>query len=192
MNHPELCVRAIRWLRGTRRCNPVYSLNASCAEVPDAIGWSSAHGWYGSTVIECKTSVNDFYADQKKRFVWQSTKHEGLRYPMKRFGVKEASEMGFAKVEIPMMGDFRFYLCEPGIITESLVAEKAPCHGLIYRDGRAMRIIRQAPRRDTVDKDSEIRYLRFAIINAKVQAEIEEKCCEIAAKRLSQEVLEFK
>lgn len=192
MNHAELCKRATRWLRGTRRCNPVYSNNASCGEVPDAIGWSSAHGWYGSTVIECKTSVNDFYADQKKRFMWQSTKHDGLHYPMKRLPIKQAAEMGFVKVEVPMMGDFRFYLCEPGIIAEDLVAEKAPCHGLIYADGRAMRIMRQAPRREKVDKDSEIRYLRFAIINSKVQPEIEEKDREVAAKRLLEEVVDLR
>lgn len=170
MNHGELCQRAIRWLRGTRRCSPVYSNCASCAEVPDAIGWSSACHWSGSTVIECKTSVSDFYADQKKRFVWQSTEHEGLRHPMKRLTIKKAAEMGFVKSEVPMMGDFRFYLCEPGILTAELVTEKAPCHGLIYRDGHAMRIIKEAPRREKVDKDSEIRYLRFAIINAKVSA----------------------
>jgi hypothetical protein len=174
VNHAELCKRARRWLRGTRRCNPVYSNNASCAEIPDAIGWSSAHGWYGSTVIECKTSLGDFHADQKKRFMWQSTKHPFLRYPMKRFSQKYATENDFVKAEVPRMGDFRFYLCEPGIITAEMVAEKTPCHGLIYRDGHAMRMIRQAPRRDKVDKDAEIRYLRFAIINAKAQQEVSE------------------
>lgn len=76
MTHEKLCDRAVRWLRGTRRCNPVYSRNASCAEIPDAIGWSSSYYWYGSTVIECKASVPDFYADQRKKFVWQHGEHE--------------------------------------------------------------------------------------------------------------------
>jgi hypothetical protein len=156
-------------LRGTRRCNPVYSNNASCAEIPDAIGWSSAHDWYGSTVIECKTFLGDFHADHKKRFLWQSTRHCFVRYPAKRFSQEYAAANEFVKVEVPMMGDFRFYLCEPGIISAQLVAEKAPDHGLIYRDGCAMRVIRPAIRRDKVDKDAEIRYLRFAIINAKTQ-----------------------
>lgn len=157
--HNELCLRAVQWLRGTRRCNPVYSLNASCAEIPDAIGWSSTYGWRGSTVIECKTSIADFYADQRKRFRW------GL------------------KTEVSRMGDYRFYLCEPGIITPELVANKAPDHGLIYRYGHAMKIVIPAPRRETVDKDSEIRYLRFAIINGKTGREIEE--------HLAQKVLQF-
>jgi len=81
---------------------------------------------------------------------------------------KEAVERGFVESEVPVMGDFRFYLCEPGIVTAEMVAAKAPCHGLIYRDGHAMRIIRPAPRREKVDREAEIRFLRFAIINQKV------------------------
>ena len=144
-------------------------------------------------MIECKTSLSDFYADQRKRFEWVKKDQEpnvGLyRYKMSRFTAKYAKEHGYEAVEVPMMGDFRFYLCEPGIITPELVAEKAPCHGLIYRSGRAMKIVRPAPRREKVDKDSEIRYLRFAIINAKSQAENEQKLEEIIAKRVNQEVL---
>jgi hypothetical protein len=174
VTHSELCIRAVRWLRGTRRCNPVYSLNASCAEIPDAIGWSSAHGWYGSTIIECKTSLNDFYADQKKRYGW---KHPDYNWHLSadRFTLKRAKEAGYERVDIPLMGDFRFYLCDAGLLLPELVSEKAPDHGLIYRDGKAMRIIRPAPRREQVDKDAEIRYLRFAIINGKTGREIEER-----------------
>jgi hypothetical protein len=189
MNHTELCLRALRWLRGTRRCNPVYSLNASCAEVPDAIGWASTYRWEGSTVIECKTSVSDFYADKQKRIGWKD--ESGHIHTAHWITKKQAQENGFTQVELPMMGDFRFYLCEPGIISVELVEKHAPDHGLIYREGRAMRIVRQAPKRTNVDKDSEIRYLRFAIINAKSQEEIEKKLSEILAKRLPQEVLEF-
>jgi hypothetical protein len=146
----------------------VFSNVASCAEVPDAIGWSSAYGWHGSTVIECKTSVSDFYADRKKRFRWNCAEHPSVYYPRDRMSAKEAVERGFVESEVPVMGDFRFYLCEPGIVTAEMVAAKAPCHGLIYRDGHAMRIIRPAPRREKVDREAEIRFLRFAIINQKV------------------------
>jgi hypothetical protein len=68
------------------------------------------------------------------------------------------------------MGDFRFYFCLPELLSCELIEEKAPDHGLIYLDGRRVRIVRSAPRRTLVDKDSEIRYLRFAIINAKQMA----------------------
>jgi len=166
VNHADLCLRAVRWLRGTRRCNPVYSLNASCSEVPDAIGWSSAHSWYGSTVIECKTSVSDFYADKKKWFAW---KRPGSKWTMpgSRFSMKEGKEAGYEMVPVLSMGDFRFYFCELGVLALELIEKHAPDHGLIWRDGRVMRIIRTAPRREMVDKDAEIRYLRFAIINRK-------------------------
>jgi hypothetical protein len=68
------------------------------------------------------------------------------------------------------MGDFRFFMCEPDILTVDLVTKHAPDHGLIYADGRRrLKIVLPAIRREAamIDKDSEIRYLRFAIINAK-------------------------
>jgi hypothetical protein len=64
--HQQLCDRALRWLSGTRRCEPVFAGIASCSEVPDAIGWSSCYAHEGSTVIECKISRSDFYAERKK------------------------------------------------------------------------------------------------------------------------------
>jgi hypothetical protein len=163
MDHTSLCERARRWLSGTRRCKPVFSNNASCREIPDAIGWSSSTG---STVVECKTSVSDFYADQKKHFRWAK---EGIThwYKMSRITAKQASEEGYERFPVLMMGDFRFYLCEQGVLTPELVAEKMPDHGLGYVCGRSIRIVIPAPRRKLVDKDSEIRYLRFAIINQK-------------------------
>jgi len=114
-------------------------------------------------VVECKTSVRDFYADKRKRFAWRHKEHGWIIYKL----WTEQKE-NFEKIEVSMMGDFRFYFCEPGIITTNMVEEHAPDHGLIYKDGRAMRIVRPAPRRTLVDKDGEIRYLRFAIINGKV------------------------
>ena len=166
LTHDELCERARRWLSGTRRCHPVFSQCASCEEIPDAIGWSSAWGWKGSTVIECKTSVSDFRADKKKRFMWKHPQHD-WRFGMDRFSKKRAKEDGYELVEVPMMGDYRFYFCEAGVLPESMVAEQAPDHGLIYKEGQWIRIVRPAPKREMVDKDSEIRFLRFAIINAK-------------------------
>jgi hypothetical protein len=174
MNHQELCERAKLWLRGTRRCNPVFSNCASCGEIPDAIGWASAYKWEGSTVIECKVSVSDFYADKSKRLGFKDPK-TGHIYTSTWWGRKAAKAQGYEEVELPMMGDYRFYLCEPRIISVELVEKHAPDHGLIYRDGRAMRIVRPAPKRENVDKDSEIRYLRFAIINGKNPFSVPEK-----------------
>lgn len=168
--HGALCARARRWLSGTRRCDPVYSNQASCAEIPDAIGWSSSYSWQGSTVIECKASVNDFYADQHKRFEWTKEAVSGFRYRRSRMTIKEATEGGYEKVEVSMMGDFRFYLCMENLLPLALVEKHAPDHGLLYlMDKRSVRIVKPAPRRpyDKIDKDSEIRYLRFAILKSR-------------------------
>lgn len=167
LTHDQLCKRAMRWLSGTRRCNPVFSNIASCAEIPDAIGWASCYYWEGSQVMECKTSVSDFYADKQKRLGFKDPK-SGHIYTSTWWGKKRAKEKGFEEVELPMMGDYRFYLCEPGVISAELVEKHAPDHGLIYKQGNAMRIVRPAPKRTNVDREAEIRYLRFAIINGKV------------------------
>src|SRR5262245_18102650 len=132
MTRDELCEKAMRWLRGTRRCNPVYAHNASCSEIPDAIGWSSSHQWRGSTVIECKTSVSDFYADLRKYRMWQHPEHDLWRFPTKRISKKRAEQEGFKTIELLSMGDYRFYFCQTDVLSIELVADKAPDHGLIY------------------------------------------------------------
>jgi hypothetical protein len=176
LTHDQLCKRAKRWLRGTRRCNPVFSQCASCSEIPDAIGWSSCHSWYGSTVIECKTSLNDFRADKSKYLMWQHPEHK-WKLPGWRIGKKEAAQQGYTEIVVPSMGDYRFFMCEIGVLTEELVTQQRPDHGLLALEGRAVRMLRPAPKREVVDKDSEIRFLRFAIINGKephVEEETEE------------------
>lgn len=165
MTHAELVERGQRWLSGTRRCDPVYAGFASCAEIPDVIGWSSCRGWRGSTVLECKTSLNDFYADRKKTFEWRHGEH-GWTYPAKRISEKKALSEGYQKITVPRMGNFRFYFCMAGLISPELVEERAPDHGLIWAiNRRIVRIKREAPFRDDADLGSEVQYLRFAIIN---------------------------
>src|SRR5580658_9773174 len=112
MTHAELCERAKRWLSGTKRCEPVLSNCASCREIPDAIGWSSCHKWYGSIVVECKTSFADFWADQRKYEGWRNKKWD---YYTKRKPRPEIMQE-YERVAFPKMGDFRFFMCEPGII----------------------------------------------------------------------------
>ena len=65
MTHAELVARACRWLRTTRRCNLVLT-EPRCyrvLECPDAIGWIRGNH---SILVECKTSIEDFRADQRK------------------------------------------------------------------------------------------------------------------------------
>lgn len=183
-SHGQLCERAKRWLGGTRRCDPVFSNCASCSEVPDAIGWSSCYKWSGSTVVECKTSLRDFYADKSKYESWH--KPDGpswMRYSRSRLTVKDAAEAGMVLTKLPSMGDYRFFFCEPGIITEEQVAERHPEHGLLWLNGRSVVIVRPAPlRTELIDKDSEIRYLRFAILNQHKPYSIPEECDFLAGR----------
>jgi SH3-like domain-containing protein len=64
-------------------------------------------------------------------------------------------------------------MCDSDVLRKSTIEEYAPDHGLLYIEGRRVRIVRQATRRELVDKDGEIRYLRFAIINRKRDASVE-------------------
>jgi len=63
--HAALVQRAARWLAKTRKSVVVVTeCSAFCANlVPDALGWT-ARG--ASTLVECKTSISDFYADRGK------------------------------------------------------------------------------------------------------------------------------
>lgn len=162
--HDQLCERARRWLRGTRRCKPVLHTICSCSEIPDAIGWN----FYGSTVVECKASVSDFYADRKKYFRWRDPKSAGvMSWPAVRFTQTEAAELKYELFEIPRMGTYRYYMSLPGVITKELVEKYAINHGLLWVKGRSVQVVRQAEKRprDMIALETEVRYLRFAILN---------------------------
>jgi len=65
MTHAELINRAGKWLARSRRC-PVVFTETGCFtlfERPDAIAWTTRGV---SILVECKASVNDFYADRRK------------------------------------------------------------------------------------------------------------------------------
>ena len=158
MTHDQLCVRALRWLRNTKRCNPTFSCNASCPEIPDAIGWSA----HGSIVVECKTSILDFYADGEKYIRYTRPGwHSQIRGNGRKRQIKEA---GYQKIVIPSMGDYRYFLCEPGIIELSHM-DKYPDHGLLHVVGRQVKVILEAKERESPNLRGELRYLRFAIVN---------------------------
>jgi hypothetical protein len=124
----------------------------------------------GSTVIECKTSLSDFYADQRKYSVWRHKERGWDEYRNSRRGVtpEQATELGYGLIDLPRMGDYRFYFCEPGIITPENLTANAPDHGLCYVTANRVKVIVPAPERTNVNKNGEIRYLRFAILNRKL------------------------
>jgi hypothetical protein len=85
--HEHLVSLAARWLRATRKCALVATeRNARQAgEAPDAIGWLPDGS---SILVECKTSLGDFYADRRKP----------------------------SRTGAPAMGRERWYLTEDGLL----------------------------------------------------------------------------
>src|SRR5690242_17047993 len=65
LTHAALVELAARWLRSTMKCSLVVAerLAPGALEAPDAIGWR----YNGASIlVECKTSLADWRADQKK------------------------------------------------------------------------------------------------------------------------------
>lgn len=108
ISHEQLVELAASWLR--KRCPIVVTQLATTGEEPDAIGW---HGSF-STLIECKSSLEDFRADAKKHF--------------RRF-----AELG--------IGQHRFFLTEAGLIKPQLVPDG---WGLLEITGKKIRQVRES------------------------------------------------
>lgn len=114
LTHKMLVDRAAKWLAGTMKCSPVI-VERNCyatAESPDAFGINSD----GTIVVECKTSVRDFYADLQKPF-------------------RKAPEDG--------MGRLRFYLTPPRLINPDRLL-LAPGWGLLEVRGSIIRVVKDS------------------------------------------------
>lgn len=90
MTHDELCLRAEKWLK-SQNCGVVF--HDRFQPYTPTGEQPDAIGFRDglSIMVECKTSRADFHADKKKKF-------------------RSNPELG--------MGDWRFYMCPPGVITE--------------------------------------------------------------------------
>lgn len=93
MTHGELVEKAYSWLLKKARCSFAFKeLKTTAFEQPDAIGWKNGY----SVLIECKKSVSDFRADQKKDF----RQHEYLGVGTYRFYMTPAGIL--RKKDIPV------------------------------------------------------------------------------------------
>ena len=118
MSHDELVARAARWLRNTQGCGVVLTeFGSSSIEIPDAIGWAT--GGRFSTLVECKTSRSDFYADKKKPGRVGITASHGI-------------------------GRYRYYMTPPGVLSVDLVREHRPKWGLLEVKPRTIRTLLKA------------------------------------------------
>jgi hypothetical protein len=140
VTHSELVERAGRWLRNSAvipnirserpqkvRCGVVLLEPPGEGEQPDAIGWMFR---YSSILVECKVSRPDFLRDQKK--------------PTR----KMISRLG--------MGQYRYYLTTPGLLTLEDVAED---WGLLETKGRIVKVRRLAQRQQEYSRDREMSIL---------------------------------
>jgi len=120
VTHAELIERGVDWLK--RQRGQLYSsqvilteFHSFASEIPDIIGFSH----HNTVVIECKTSLSDFRADQKKEH----------RHPL----VKSK------------LGNHRFYLCPANLIAPDLIPEG---WGLLYCHPGKITTEIPAPRHD--------------------------------------------
>lgn len=88
MTHAELVESAGRWLRKSQGCSVVLTELTAFIQTGE-IPDVIGFGGGSSVLVECKTSRADFHADDKKAF-------------------RRDPETG--------MGDYRFYMCEPGLL----------------------------------------------------------------------------
>jgi hypothetical protein len=65
------------------------------------------------------------------------------------------------------MGDYRFFLCEEGIIDPDDIKERHPDHGLLHIKGRRIITVVSAPQRTEPHLRAEVRYLRFGLIHVR-------------------------
>lgn len=114
MTHADLVARGARWLKNTKKCGVVLTeFHSSSPEIPDAIGFQA--GGQFSILIECKTSVSDFYSDVKKPGRSGALRHHGL-------------------------GRWRYYMAPPGVLTSDLVRKNRPGWGLLEVGARTVRV----------------------------------------------------
>ena len=127
MTHAVLVGRAVRWLRNTMKCHAVLrEFHCTANEIPDAIGWRYAR----AIVVECKTSVADYYADRQKP-AWRAGRLVGWK---------------------------RYYLTTPRLI-DPLANTLPTGFGLLEYDGRIVHVRVQAQERSDADRHEEVRIL---------------------------------
>ena len=128
LSHDALVERAGRWLLNTKKCKYVVTGGKpwACAEHPDAIGWLITGE---SIVVEVKTSLSDYLADERK--IWRKT----------------TKGMGF----------WKYYLTPPGLIKREHKPPYG--RGLLETTGRIVKVIAEAKPRQDREWAEEVRML---------------------------------
>ena len=113
MTHDDLVIRAKRWLLGTYGCGFAFAELSACTNSGEI---PDAIGFkYGhSILIECKATRGDFLSDRKKHF--RSTPSNG-------------------------MGNYRYFMTPPGLVTEDEVRERYPNWGLLIARPKLVKVM---------------------------------------------------
>jgi hypothetical protein len=129
----------VRWL--SRKCSVVlYEFAAAKQENPDVIGWATIAGSpAGSIVIECKLTRADFLRDAKKP-------------------VRTAPQKG--------MGQRRYYLCPPEIIT---VKDLPPKWGLLWAAKGQVVVIKETRGHPERNLLAEVQFLSLMLRRAQIR-----------------------
>ena len=114
MNHYELVVRAEKWLKD-QACGVVFRDDFRATTTSGEQPDAIGFRSGVSILVECKASRSDFLADKKKKF-------------------RLDSNLG--------MGDWRFFMCEPGVITP---ADLPLGWGLIYALPKQIKKVQGVP-----------------------------------------------
>lgn len=123
VTHAGLVAIAARWLQ--KKCAVVITEIATTGEEPDAIGWQGSH----STLVECKISMADFYADRRKDFRLEAARGIGCH---------------------------RYFLAPAGVLTLEQMPEK---WGLLEWDGEKIKTVQKSEYFEPANARHEIRIL---------------------------------
>lgn len=140
LTHDELCTRAQRWLTGAHNCGFAFKELTSLA---GEIPDAIGFKSNQSILIECKISRSDFLSDKTK--VFRRTPHLG-------------------------MGNYRYYMCMPGMIEPVDLPEN---WGLLYCHRRKVVVIKK-PRWQVPDKGKETMLMYSALRRLHIRGRIDE------------------
>lgn len=139
LTHRKLCEVGKDWLLSTKRCNPVFVEKSGGEEIPDVIGWNNE----ACFVIECKTSIEDYRADQKKghRFCGGLGVYRYYLVPAE-LADKIPNDTGWGLISVSFAGDFNAYVARQVRGRGSKTFERTLLNEVKYLQKRVMDIQR--------------------------------------------------
>ena len=139
LTHRKLCEIGKDWLLSAKRCNPIFVEKSGGEEIPDVIGWNSEECF----VIECKTSIEDYRADQKKghRFFNGLGIYRYYLVPAE-LADKIPNDTGWGLISVSFVGDLNAFIARQVRGRGSKLFERTPLKEVKYLQKRIMDVQR--------------------------------------------------